>query len=218
MAVSGVRHQRQSPGRALPRRSGPWRRPPSAARPERGRRRARRSTPRTSTSGVAAPRGRGGKGLTGRVDGVGHVVEPWPHPVDEQFGVRARAAASGGSRRPFGAGTRRGDRTPGCRRRTAAGSARRAPSARRSVSSSSTPPSRRDARVGSRRRPSVGTRRRRRRLGCGTVLSPETMVIGNSRPLAAWMVMIRTASSSVSGRIASSTRAPSAVCWPTQWR
>ena len=38
---------------------------------------------------------------------------------------------------------------------------------------------------------------------------PDTIVIGNSRPLAPWMVRMRTASSSVSGSTVSTTRAPS---------
>ena len=44
------------------------------------------------------------------------------------------------------------------------------------------------------------------------------MVIGNSRPLAAWIVMMRTASSSVSGSTDSATRDPSTVCCSTQCR
>ena len=47
---------------------------------------------------------------------------------------------------------------------------------------------------------------------------PDTIVIGNSRPFAAWMVMMRTASSSVSGSTASATRAPSAVWCSTHCR
>ena len=70
-----------------------------------------------------------------------------------------------------------------------------------------------------RRRRSAGTPpRAARAVRCGTVDMPDTIVIGNSRPLAAWMVMMRTASSSVSGRTASATRAPSGVCSSTQCR
>ena len=47
----------------------------------------------------------------------------------------------------------------------------------------------------------------------GRVDMPDTIVTGNSRPFAAWTVMMRTASSSVSGSTASDTRLPSAVCW-----
>jgi hypothetical protein len=35
---------------------------------------------------------------------------------------------------------------------------------------------------------------------------PERMTIGNSRPFAAWIVITRTASASVSGNTASATR------------
>ena len=47
----------------------------------------------------------------------------------------------------------------------------------------------------------------------GAVVSPDTIVTGNSSPFEACTVMMRTASSSVSGRTASATRLPSAVCW-----
>ena len=43
------------------------------------------------------------------------------------------------------------------------------------------------------------------------VVMPDTIVIGNSRPFAPWMVRMRTASSSVSGSTVSTTRAPSAL-------
>ena len=48
--------------------------------------------------------------------------------------------------------------------------------------------------------------------------SPETITIGNSRPLAAWMVITRTASTSVSGSTASATRAWSSACRAAQAR
>ncbi len=41
---------------------------------------------------------------------------------------------------------------------------------------------------------------------------PESTTIGNSRPLAAWIVMIRTESTSVSGSTDSATREPSELC------
>ena len=47
---------------------------------------------------------------------------------------------------------------------------------------------------------------------------PDTIVIGNSRPFAPWMVRIRTASSSVSGSTVSTTRAPSALWRSAQRR
>ena len=53
---------------------------------------------------------------------------------------------------------------------------------------------------------------------CGAVDMPLRMVMGNSRPLAAWMVMIRTASSSDSGSTASATRLPSLLWRATHWR
>ena len=52
----------------------------------------------------------------------------------------------------------------------------------------------------------------------GAVVMPLTTAIGNSRPLAAWIVMIRTASSSDSGSTASATRLPSLLWRPTHWR
>ena len=47
---------------------------------------------------------------------------------------------------------------------------------------------------------------------------PEHTTIGNSRPLAPWIVMMRTASSSVSGSTVSTTRAPSVPCSVAQAR
>ena len=50
------------------------------------------------------------------------------------------------------------------------------------------------------------------------VVMPDTIVIGNSRPFAPWMVRMRTASSSVSGSTVSTTRAPSALWRSAQRR
>ena len=146
-------------------------------------------------------------------DGVGQVVEPLAHAVDQQLGVGALASARARLRARLA--VERHDEVvaaPGCRRRRAGGCARRSPSARRSGTTASNSSVTTLRRSGSRPPPSGGKHDLGRRAAgrCGPVDMPDTIVIGNSRPLAAWIVMIRTASSSVSGSTASATRAPSA--------
>ena len=121
---------------------------------------------------------------------------------------------------PFGAARRPGDPVPGCTRRTAGGCARGGSSARRSASTPSTPrcSTLLPEPVAHPSRSAGNTTWAGAGRPCGAVDMPETIVIGNSSPLALWIVMMRTASSSVSGRIDSATRAPSAVCRVTQRR
>ena len=69
------------------------------------------------------------------------------------------------------------------------------------------------SRASPRSRPRRGTTPARRGSPvCAAVVVPEQITIGNSRPLAPWIVRMRTASSSVSGSTASTTRAPSVPC------
>ena len=124
-------------------------------------------------------------------------------------GVRPTSASPGRHRRRCswpaagGATTRRGDRRRGCTPRRADADARRRSSVRRSAGGRRTRRRRPCRRASTSRR---STRRRRSGSGFGLVVSPATIVIGNSRPLAACTVITRTASWSCSGRIVSATR------------
>ena len=169
------------------RRPGPARRPTPRRRPTAARARRRRS----ASSGSAEP---------------SSAAAPWPAapPSASTVALVALAVPCSVDRSPAcGAATRRGGRRRGCRRRTAAGGARRRPSARRAAGTPRTARCRCSASVHVAGRPDD-----RHRPACpgGWVVSPLTTVIGNSRPLAAWTVMIRTASWSRSGRIVSLAR------------
>ena len=178
----------------------------------RTRRRAPRSTCRDRAAAAPTPARRAGERRRTRARSCAALAPAAASSRATPPSVR-RVSSSGSVRVRRGAPTRRGDRGRACTRRRGAAASRGSPSARRSPCAART---RRSARA------SRASPRSRRSGGKSTCTPPSApLACGRGaradhdrelRPLAPWIVMIRTASSSVSGSTVSTTRAPSVPC------